>query len=338
MTTERERLFSVFDRREVDRPPVIIPGGGMNAVLVEVMQESGYSWPRAHTDPEFMAGLAAATKEMTGLENVGVPFCLTVEAEALGSLVDYSSEKIEPRISEYAAKEWGGGGWYNNPGTGQGKRTAVVLEAINRLKAGAGDAPVLSNVTGPMSVATSVVDPTSVFKMVRLDPEGLNQLLDIGLDYSITFAKSQIAQGADVVVIADPTATGEIIGAKAFGIFEVPRLQKLVSAVHDEGARAIVHICGNIQSILEHIKPLGADALSFDSIVNIGKVRAAVGDLPLMGNISTTLLHQGTAAKVEDSVREVVEAGIDIVAPACGLSPLTPLANLQAMCRTVKEL
>ncbi len=338
MVTEKERLLSVLDRRSVDRPPVVIPGGGMNGILIEVMRTSGYTWPQAHIDPEFMAGLALATKEKTGLENVGVPFCMTVEAEALGSQVDYNSEKTEPRVLEYSAI-LGGGDYGNiNPHPGRTRRMSVVLEALDKLKSKVSNIPIVSNVVGPMSVATSVVDPLKVFKMVRIDTEGLNHLLDIALDCSISFARIQVAHGADVIVIADPTATGEILGAKAFDAFEVPRLQKLVSAVHEEGALAIVHICGNIQSILEQVKVLGADALSFDSIVNIGKVRMAVGSLPLMGNISTTLLHRGTPAQIEAAVRDVINAGVDIVAPACGLSPLTPLVNIQAMCQTVKEL
>ncbi len=338
LVTEKERLLSVLDRRSVDRPPVVIPGGMMNAVLVEVMRDSGYPWPQAHTDPEFMAGLALATKEKTGIENVGVPFCMTVEAEEMGSQVDYSSEKFEPHVTGYAETLGDVDEGKSNPRPDRTRRISVVLEALDSLKSMVNDVPIVGNVVGPMSLATSVVDPLKVFRMVLTDRAGLNHLLDITLDCSISFARRQVASGADVIVIADPTATGEILGAAAFAAFEVPRLQKLVSAIHEEGAKAIVHICGNIQSILEQVKVLGADALSFDSGVNIRKVRMAVGALPLMGNISTVLLHQGKPAKIEAVVRQVVNEGVDIVAPACGFSPFTPLVNIQAMCRTVKEL
>jgi MtaA/CmuA family methyltransferase len=336
--TEKERLLAVLNRRGVDRPPVVIPGGGMNATLLEVMSTCGYAWPKAHNDPASMAGLAQATKEQTAIENVGVPFCMTLEAEAFGSRVDYSSEKTEPRVTQYSAIL----GANNDMGAivcpEQTAQMAVVLEALDRLKSSVKEAPIIGNVVGPMSVATSAVDPLRVYKMVVREPETLNRLLDATLERSISFAKAQVAHGADVIMIADPTATGEILGARAFKAFELPRLQKLTAAVHEAGALVIVHICGDIQSILEHIKILGADALSFDSVVNISQVRLAVGELPLMGNISTVLLHHGSPDKIEAAVRRVVSEGIDIVAPACGLSPLTPLANLQAMCRAAKEL
>lgn len=338
LITEKERLFAVLDRNGVDRPPVLIPGGMMNAVVVEVIRGSRYTWPQAHTDSEFMAGLALLTREKTGIENVGVPFCMTVEAEVLGSQVDYGSEQVEPHVTEYAATQMHGSNENKNAGTGRNGRMSVVVEAIEQLKSRANGAPVIGNVSGPMSVATSVGDPLRILRMAVIDPDTLNHLLDAALDCSIAFARRQIASGADVVAIADPTATGEILGAKSFETFEVPRLQKLVAAIHADGAKAIVHICGNLRPILGQVGDIGADALSFDSNVNIGQVRAAVGALPLMGNISTILLHRGTPAQIEAAVKRVVDAGVDIVAPACGISTLTPVANIQAMCRAVKEL
>ena len=57
--TERTRLNAVLARDTVHRPPVICPGGMMNAAIVEIMQESGHTLPAAHIDPELMAALAA---------------------------------------------------------------------------------------------------------------------------------------------------------------------------------------------------------------------------------------------------------------------------------------
>ena len=85
LLTERNRLYAVLNREAVDRPPVICPGGMMNAAIVEIMQQTGHILPAAHLDPELMAALAGDVHQATGFENIGVPFCMTVEAEALGS-------------------------------------------------------------------------------------------------------------------------------------------------------------------------------------------------------------------------------------------------------------
>lgn len=96
MLTPKERLFNSLRRNPVDRPPCICPGGMMNMVVEEVMNISGYCWPAAHTDAEMMANLAAAVSSYTGFENYGVPFCMTVEAEAMGAPVDIGSKINEP--------------------------------------------------------------------------------------------------------------------------------------------------------------------------------------------------------------------------------------------------
>ena len=85
MLTEKERLDRALHHEEVDRPPCICPGGMMNMVTTDLMDISGITWPEAHTDAEMMAKLALASYEQGCFENVGVPFCMTVEAEAMGA-------------------------------------------------------------------------------------------------------------------------------------------------------------------------------------------------------------------------------------------------------------
>jgi uroporphyrinogen-III decarboxylase len=79
------RLKKALARRSVDRPPCICPGGMMNMVTRELMERSGFFWPEAHTNPSLMAALAAEAHTAGCFENYGLPFCMTVEAEALGS-------------------------------------------------------------------------------------------------------------------------------------------------------------------------------------------------------------------------------------------------------------
>ncbi len=45
-----------------------------------------------------MAGLALAAARITGFESVGVPLCVTVEAEAFGAAIDLGDANTEARI------------------------------------------------------------------------------------------------------------------------------------------------------------------------------------------------------------------------------------------------
>ena len=85
----RERLQRVLADKPVDRPPVTCTGDMMNAAIVEVMQEEGApQLSAAHFSSEAMATLAERIHAETGFENLGAPFCMTVEPEVFGSRID----------------------------------------------------------------------------------------------------------------------------------------------------------------------------------------------------------------------------------------------------------
>ncbi|NLK52323.1 MAG: hypothetical protein GX295_07750 [Syntrophomonadaceae bacterium] len=53
----RERLYAAAYQQPIDRPPCICPGGMMNMMTQEIMVDSGFRWPEAHSDAKQMAGL-----------------------------------------------------------------------------------------------------------------------------------------------------------------------------------------------------------------------------------------------------------------------------------------
>ncbi|MEM3486229.1 MAG: uroporphyrinogen decarboxylase family protein, partial [Candidatus Methanomethyliaceae archaeon] len=161
-------------------------------------------------------------------------------------------------------------------------------------------------------------------------------LLDYLTCYLAAFAQAQVAAGADVIVIADPTATGEILGPAHFRAFARPYLWRLAEAVKAAGAGVIIHICGNATPLLEEIREISPHACSFDSVVSIKKARAALRGLPSMGNISTRVLHRGSPETVARAAQRAREHGVSIIAPACGIDLQTPLVNLRALTNTVK--
>lgn len=106
---EKERLRKAMHQETTDRPPCICPGGMMNMITADLMDRKGISWPEAHQKAEMMADLALANYENSCFENVGVPFCMTVEAEAMGAQVTMGNKVNEPHVSGYAVhsvSEW----------------------------------------------------------------------------------------------------------------------------------------------------------------------------------------------------------------------------------------
>ncbi len=331
MMTEKERLGAVLAGATVDRPPVLCPGGMMSAATAGVLRQTAGN---RHNDPAAMAEVAETIRAATGFENLGVPFCLTVEAEDLGSRVDPGGAEVEPRVAVYAAAQPAAVMARPLPPPDSPSRAAVVCDAIKLLAARHDDTPVIGNLTGPMSLATSLIDPLVFFRLLRKDPAGAHVFLDYLTEYLAGFARRQAAAGADAVAIADPTATGEILGPANFRTFVRPYLRRLARTIRAAGSGVIIHICGDATLLLEEIRDMGPAALSFDSVVSMRKAQTVLEGIPLMGNISTQILHRGTPERIGQAAKHALDSGVSILAPACGVSLQTPLANLRALTDT----
>ncbi len=163
MLTPKERLNLALKNKEVDRPPCICPGGMMNMIIEDLMDISGYKWPEAHVNPEIMANLAISMYEQGGFENFGVPFCMTIEAESMGATVDLGDKTTEPRVIKYpigSVDQWRQLKRINlNEG-----REKVVLDAIKIIKDRNLPVPIMANLTGPISVASSLMEPMYFYK------------------------------------------------------------------------------------------------------------------------------------------------------------------------------
>ena len=70
----RERLLAAVRREPVDRRPFVCPGGMMNMAVVDAMDAAGAEWPAAHASADAMARLARSASQVTGIENLGLPF------------------------------------------------------------------------------------------------------------------------------------------------------------------------------------------------------------------------------------------------------------------------
>ena len=332
MYTEKERLLRVLWGKEVDRPPVICPGGMMNGCVSEVLKRLPLK-KDVLIEREQIREAALLTKQLTGFENIGVPFCMTVEAECMGAKVDYGNVQVEPRVIQYC-EESSFEDFLTNPKRFMEEhRAKEVIEAIRMLRNPS--TPVIGNLTGAVSTLTSVFDPLFILKKMRKSPLEIEKALEQVNCFLIDFGRAMIEAGADVIAVSDPTATGEILGKANFDRFVVPLYQNLVEAMNQQGAPVILHICGNTSSIFESLNQIQAQGVSFDSVVNMNAARKAIG-APLIGNVNTQLLHQGTDEQIFKMTQKCMDNQLAIIAPACGLSMETPIEHLKFMTECVK--
>ncbi len=337
LMNEKQRVLAVVNHHNTDRPPVVCTGGMMNAAIVEVMERTGNTLPAAHHKAELMAALAADVARETGFENFGIPFCMTVEAEVLGSQIDFGSLKCEPKIAHEIFPSVKSVEYRDIDGLVNAGRIKVVANAAKILSTKYPETPIIGSLSGPISTAASIVDPIPFLKELRKEPQASHKVLRYVTDFLIAYAKELINNGVTIIGIGDPTATGEILGPKIFAEYAIPYLNDLIDGIHSTGTPVLLHICGNMNTVRTLIPSLHSDAISTDAMVNLRQLKEDYPQLVTMGNLSTFLLESGPVDKIASQTEKLVMDGIDIISPACGLSTSTTLAHIQAFTKTVKK-
>ncbi len=101
----RERVLRLFRREPIDAIPVF---SGMGNITIHGLEKYGWRFPEIHTDAHKMASMAASTYQLFGFECAVVPFDMGVEAEALGSKMNFyahQSEILYPTVIEHPAEK-----------------------------------------------------------------------------------------------------------------------------------------------------------------------------------------------------------------------------------------
>lgn len=328
--TPKERLKMILEGQQADRPACICPGGMMNMVTSELMDRVNVYMPEAHTDARQMAELAKAVYEEGCFENYGVPFCMTVEAEEMGAKVDMGTNVYEPHVTGYVIDSVSE---YKNLKAVDVTcgRAKVVLDAIRILREETRDVPIVGNLTGPVSTASSVMEPVVFYKELRKKNQEAHEYMEFITKQLITFGRAQIEAGADLIAVSDPSGTGEILGPKYFKEFAVTYINRLLDALQEEKMGTIVHICGQMSPVYQEVNEVHSSALSFDSVVPMKEAREHLKDRVLMGNVSTYALEFGDPDRVKMLTRSCIKSGSNIVSPACGLGMKSPLRNVQSI-------
>jgi MtaA/CmuA family methyltransferase len=331
-----QNVISALRHEAVDRPPFICPGGMMSMMTVEALRKLSAKWPQCHKEAGEMSRLARGVRDLTGIENLGVPYCMTVEAEAMGAGVGMGSLESEPRVVSYPLDKMETFESLFRLQEGKG-RISQVIEAIEILHGPEPSRPLIANLTGPVSLATSLMEPMTFYKAMGKKTALTHEFLQFLTENLIILGKLMLRAGAQIVAVSDPSASGEILGPKRFRDYALPYINDILDALQGDSAASLVHICGNLTSIFHEVNELHTRAISIDSATSISSMRQSLdNDKIIIGNVSTHLLMTGTPDQVWQASLNCLNKGAAILAPACGISPSTPLANMQAMAEAAR--
>lgn len=177
----------------------------------EVTRGLDLKFPDAYLHADTMAQLAVHIRKTEQAKFCELPFCHTVEAEAMGGIVNLGDGRTGPRAKEYICTD---------PQkllelpeidytTG---RIAEVLKACRMLKE-QGETVVFM-ISGPFTILNVLIDPRYVFKTMRKKPEIMQQVFDKIREELLRFTERIADAGADIISYADSAGTLNIIGPK----------------------------------------------------------------------------------------------------------------------------
>jgi [methyl-Co(III) methanol-specific corrinoid protein]:coenzyme M methyltransferase len=341
-----ERLMAFLEgkKEDADRLPVWCPA---RTCTIDGMKVFDAYWPEAHKDPEKMARLAASVYELTGNENISVPFDMTLEAEALGAPCEYFEGKIKwISVKKFIATDIYDMDIPQDPSEFPERgRIPVCLEAIKILKKKyGGKVPVMGIVNCPFtSVGSYVLDPVEFHKYLIREPEKIHRIYETLNPYFAAQANAFKEAGADVIVYTEEGASLDNISPKHFEEFVKPHLTELISMTPPP---RVLHICGTLISgeleVISSMIDCGAEAITIEERTSMVEARRIADEhrpgYVIGGNINAyNVIHSSSVEVVRDRVKRVVEEGTDMVMPGCDYWLETPTEHIRAFVNAAIE-
>ena len=221
-----------------------------------------------------------------------------------------------------------------------GRRMSDRLAAIRSFREKVGsEVPIMGWVEGALAEAADLRGEGTLLMDLHDRPAWVSDLLELCTQVEIAFARAQVEAGADIIGLGDAIASQ--VSPRMYRKYALPYEQRIFSAVHEMGALARLHICGNITHLLPHVAESGADILDLDWMVDIRRAAEIFGEYPVIcGNFDpVAIMLQGTPEQVQDATLDCLQGGGPrcISAAGCEIPDGTPSENLLAQARALGD-
>lgn len=331
--TSSDRLARMLSGEAVDRLLC------MPILMIWAAQDAGVSYADYVRDYRVLGDCQVRLLEQFPLDVaqlISDPYRETADAGAELQYYDDGPPRcLRPLLRERAALAT-----LQTPDPLAGGRMTDRVQGAAYLKAHLGaDVPIMGWVEGPIALAVDLRGMTELMLDLVDDRAFVRDLCDWATDLEIAFARAQVEAGCSIIGIGDAAAS--LVSAADYRELVLPGEQRLVQAIHQAGATARLHICGNTTHLLSLMPLTGCDIIDLDHLVPIEQARGAMGDdVAILGNFDpVAALLRATPEEVKVWCRRCHEAcGVrHIIGPGCEVPPGTPRANIMAMCEYARE-
>lgn len=207
----------------------------------EITEKMTLTFPEAYKHWYSMAQLALEIKKYDRANFCALPFCHTLEGEALGGKINYGDENIGPRAKDYictTAEELLG-----LPEIDFSKgRIAETLKACRYLSEKGEN--VLLYISGPFTIMNVLADSRHIFKIFVKNPEAMKAIFDRLQNEILGFVEAAQKSGVNMISYGDSIGGLNILGPKlsvqVVEMFTYPLFKRIEKILSNE---AIVLLC-----------------------------------------------------------------------------------------------
>ncbi len=333
----RERVLKLFAREPIDYIPVF---SGYGSITVHGLEKNGWRFADIHTDAHKMAQVAASSYQLFGFESAVVPFDMGVEAEVLGSKVNFYSHRedvLYPTIVKHAAEKVTDLDIIIPSDLGNAGRIKLVREALGMLKKDIGNEVAIGSwVLGPYTLAGQLVDLTDLSKSAFKKPELMKELLGKLSGYLVEVIRLYREAGADYITVREMGAGPDILSPRLFKSLIKPHLERIFAEIDSP---KVLHMCGDTNAIIELLGDCGADAVSVENKNDVVNTRQILGPEALIfGDIDAyNVLVAGKPQDVEAAVKAAIDKGVNAIWPGCDIWPTAPKENMKMLVEATRK-
>ena len=177
----------------------------------EIVKELGFTFPDVYLHADMMAALSKRQKEKQGSPICVLPFCHTVEAEAMGGIITLGNEVAGPRAKEYLYTNYKELGDIEETDFAKG-RMQEVLKACQILHEQGEH--VMLEVSGPITILNVLIDIKHIFKGMRKEPEFMKSVFQKVGTQILRYIEEAKKYGVDFISYADSAGGVNILGPK----------------------------------------------------------------------------------------------------------------------------
>jgi len=203
-----------------------------------------------------------------------------------------------------------------------------------------GDIPILGWIEGPMAEAADLRGINEIMLDAVDDPAFVRDLFEFICEMEIAFARAQVEAGVDVIGIGDAAAS--LVNRRIYHELVLPYERRIIDAIHEMGCPVRLHICGNVNHLLDDIATLDIDMIDIDCLTDIELARQKLRPgLAILGNMDPVrYLLAGTPDEVREKLAfDHATIGQGYVAgPGCEVPPAGPIENVRAMVEYARSL